>query len=112
MADLAIKAVVTNPDGSLFYREEHEWTNLDPQMMTWFADKMVKLETQAKESAGKKEDGANLSAILSSTVDGRAQQSVILAGVSYHALTKFQRAAHNVADELLKLGEEKAKHKK
>jgi len=62
--------------------------------------------------AGKKEDDANLSATLSSTVDGVAQKPVVIKDISYKALTKFERAAHNVADELLKLGEEKAKHKK
>lgn len=118
MHTLAIKAVVWNPDGSLFYRQEHEWTNIDDKMLTWFGDKLAHLAKFAKDHHGKKEDDANLTAVLSGAIDGKAEAipATTFTGVSYHALSKFEREFHNIGDELIKVGEEKvktkAKHKK
>ncbi len=110
--NLALKAVVTNSDGTLFYREEHEWTNLSADTLNFFKSKLAHLESFAKDNHGKHEDGANLTANLTATLDGNQIAAHSFTGVSYKALSKFEREAHKIGDELIKLGEEKAKHKK
>lgn len=111
MRSLAIKAVVRNPDGSLFYREEHEWSNIDDQMMEWFTSKLQHLEGKARDWAGKGEDDANLSAVLSAMVGGVPAPDVVLTGISYAALVRFERLFHNIGDELIRIGEDRAKGK-
>lgn len=111
MHDVALKAVVSNPDGSLFYREEHEWTGVDDNMLLWFNTKLQHMEKVANQLHGKNEDSANLSAVLTQIVDGVAQ-SLTFTGVSYHALMKFEHEAHKVNAELLSLGDVAAATKK
>lgn len=111
MHNLIIKAVVTKADGSLFYREEHEWTNVDDQVLGWFNGKLAHLTDHAHKLAGKGEDSANLSALLTVIVDA-VPQTVSVGGISYKALTKFEREFHKIGGELLDLGDERAKQKK
>lgn len=110
MHALSIKAVVNNPDGSLFYREEHEWTNLDDKMLTWFQGKLGHLQSRAQQLAGKGEDGANLSAVLTHVIDG-TPTDVPVSGISYHALMKFEREFHKIGAELLDIGDDNSKGK-
>lgn len=110
MHTLVIKAVVANPDGSLFYREEHEWSNVDDDMLNWFNSKLQHLTGRAQSLAGKGEDSANLSTVLTMIVDGVTTE-VPIAGISYHALTKFEREFHKIGGELLDIGDNRAKSK-
>ena len=112
MHTLATKAVVTKADGSLFYREEHEWPNLDDAMLKWFTDAMDHLNAFAVKVHGKKEDSANLTVELTATVDGGTPMVQSFTGVTYHALTKFEREAHKFMGQLVDLGDAQAKHKK
>ena len=107
---LKISAVVNRPDGSLFYREEHEWTRVDDQMLAWFLGKLQHLQDHAQKLAGKKEDDADMTAVLTMVVDGQ-QQDVPITGISYHALTKFEREFHKIGGELLDIGDQRAKGK-
>lgn len=112
MNNLEISAVVRKSDGSMFYREEHEWDNMEHSELAWFIEKLKHLENHAKSLAGKNEDAANLSVALNISVDNKSLPTVHITGVSYHALSKFERDFLVIADEVIKLGEEKLKHKK
>jgi len=108
MANFAIKAVVSNPDGSLFYSESHEWANLPTDVQKWMDDHLDAIDADVKKAGTNKEDGANLTVTLSRT----GKPDLVQAGISYHELTRFERRFQKLGDELVKKGEDKAKHKK
>lgn len=110
--NVTIKAVVTKPDGSLFYREEHEWNGVDLDMAAWFTKKGDHLSKFAKDNVNKNEDGANLTCVLTGSIGIVPMPTLTFTGVSYHELVKFEREFHRMSDELIKIGEGKAQHKK
>ncbi len=111
MKTLATRAVVNdpaNPDG-FYYREEHEWRNLD-------AEASAKFEAFMKESVAlinreTKNSQGPLVATLSSVIDGAAQPDIVVKNVSLDDVTKFERHAHKFGDALIGMGEERAKKK-
>lgn len=111
MKDLAIKAVVTSADG-FYYREEHEWRNMDQNSAPakLIAEKMKEAADYAqKASSSGGDDG--LTATLSTTIDGGAQADVVVNGLSYEEVSKFQRKWQKWGDELVGHGEKLAKDK-
>lgn len=111
MHNLEIAAVVRKHDGSMFYREEHEWDNMEAADLAHFVAELKKMEDHAKSLAGKHEDSANLTVTLSMHIDNKKIPDVVIHEVSYHALSKFERDFLVVAESVIKLGEEKLKHK-
>lgn len=111
MANLEIKAVVRNPDGTEFYSESHRWSNLDDKMMGWFKGKIAHLDSFAKAAHGKKEDDANLSATLSASIDGAPLPDQVFSGVSRTALSKVEREFQKIGNELVTMGEQRAAEK-
>lgn len=109
MKDLITKAVVTGPDG-FYYREEHEWHGLPPDIADWFSKKQQEvMDHIAKEKPHTKGD---LTATLDATFDGVAQPTVTVSGFDRKALTKFQRKIEGFGSDLLSKGEQHAaKHK-
>lgn len=109
---LAFKITVNNSDGSLLYREFHEYGGLDDVGRDWFVRELQDFESKMRKSAGGKEDGANLSATLECTLNGQSVPIPGISGVSYKAMVRMQREWHHLGDKLIKIGEDKAKHKK
>lgn len=112
MNNLEIKAVVHKSDGSLFYREEHEWDNMSDADLAHFVNELKKLEDHAKSLAGKKEDSGNLTVTLSGNIDNKKMPEIVIADVSYHALSKFERDFLKVSEAIIKMGEDKLSSKK
>lgn len=112
MHNLEIKAVIHKSDGSLFYREEHEWDNLNPTELAHFTGELKKLEDHAKSLAGKNEDSGNLTVTLSGNIDNKKMPEIVITDVSYHALSKFERDFLKVSEEVIKMGEDKLHGKK
>lgn len=83
------KAVVLNPDGSVFYRQEHEWPVLSPPMEQVLQDGLAKQKKFLDDlKANQRKDP---DAIYSATMSATGQPDV-----SYDAFTydMFQKAAH------------------
>jgi hypothetical protein len=109
MSNMVTTAVVKNPDGSLFYRQEHEWTNLTPEMQQWFLEGLAKQQKFMDDlkASQKKTPDAIFSAVLSAT--GQPD-------LSYEAFTfdSFQKVSHEwnkLGDELLRVIEKGLKGK-
>jgi|SRR5262245_2632192 len=107
--DITCSATVNNPDGSLFYREEHEWTNCTPEMEEALFNMLnSQLDFLNKEKENqKKEPKAIFSAVLKATG---------MEDVHYEAFTydMFQKATHNwnkLYEEILRMGEKRIKGK-
>jgi hypothetical protein len=102
MKDLAIKAVVTGPNG-FYYREEHEWRGLNQEA----SDKMTAHQKKiadyiAKASSNAETDG--LVADLTGMMDGAQMAPVHVEGISYGELNKFQRMWAQLEQEWLDAG--------
>lgn len=101
---IATKVVVTGPDGSLFYRQEHEWAASTPEMQAAIAKGVEKQNKFLDDlNANKKKGDVTFSAVLSCT--GQAD-------LTYTEFTfdEYQKAHHSwnkVTDELLR---EQEKH--
>jgi len=109
MKDLSTKAVVTGPQG-FYYREEHEWHNLSPEMSAWFLAQQKKITDYiAKASSNAEDDG--LVAVLDANFDGVAQPTINVTGISYKELNRFQRFWAALENEVLGKGEEHGRKK-
>lgn len=104
---ISTKAVVTGPDGTLFYRQEHEWAANTPEVQDAVAkglEKQNKFLEDLKAKQNKSPD-AIFSAVLSQTgVPGVPQD------ITYDAFTfdMYQKAHHSwnqVCDEILRVQE-------
>src|SRR5262245_11786603 len=108
--DIDCAAVVNNPDGSLFYKETHTWTNCDEEMEAAIYDMLDKQKQfldKEKENQ-RKEPKAIFSAVLSATG---------LEDLYYDAFTydMVQKATHNwnqLGEKILRMGEKRVKGKK
>lgn len=109
MKDIAIKAVVTGPDG-FYYREEHEWRGLSAGASAMFEDGQAKLARYISKASSNKEDDG-LVALLDSTYDGKAQPQTRIEGISFGELAKFQRFWHDLEGDIINAGEKAAKRK-
>lgn len=109
MKNLAIKVVVTGPN-EFYYREEHEWHNLDPLASKFFLSKQAKIaQYVTKASANKEDDG--LIAVFDATKDGVPDPQVTVRGISYEELLKFQKMWHDLEGETLGEGEKNLKNR-
>jgi hypothetical protein len=109
MADIITKAVVNNPDGSLFFRQESEWTNLSPEQEAVLLDlgaKHIKYLDDLKANQKKTPD-AIFSAVLSAT----GQPDVTYEAFTYDSFQKAYHSWNKVGDELLRMGEKRVKGK-
>ena len=111
---LVIAATLTHADGTPFYKESHEWHGIDDDMLAWFDTELREFSDKCSKeaSSGTDEDGENLTATFSGSVDGVAQPDDVFTGISYHSLVKMQREWHRVGDSLIKIGEGRVKDKK
>lgn len=108
---IAIAAVVTKPNGKTFYKGSHDWGDeVDDQAFAWFQSKLDHLNNMVGQVHGKKEDDANLTAVLSATIDGQAF-SKTFTGVTRAAVSKVEREFHNITGELITVGEDLAAKK-
>ena len=100
MKDLSIKAVATNGlvgEALFYYREEHEWCNLNEAGSKWFADKMQKLTERIGKLVAKPGDG-DLTVTFSATVDDVVVPVQIASGVTRNEMLKFQEMVQKVGD--------------
>jgi chloramphenicol O-acetyltransferase len=105
--DIECSATVNNPDGSLFYREEHEWTNCDEQMEQAITDMLEKqLAFIEKEKANEK---GKPDAMFSATLTATGMPDAHFDSFSYNLV---QKSAHNwnqLGETLLRMGEKRIK---
>jgi hypothetical protein len=109
MSDIIVKAVIKNPDGSLFYRQEEEWPDLSPEQEAVIYEMLGKQKNfldDLKENQKKTPD-----AVLSATLSATGQPDLYYDAFTYDS---FQKAYHNwnkVGDEVLRMGERRIKGK-
>ena len=108
MSNIAIKAVATS-EGGFYYREEHEWREVGPTMAKWLDTKLQDLTEYINAVAARKE-GGEISATFDMTMEG-VDSTFAVTGITRVEMSKFQRRFHNVGDELIKIGEERASKK-
>ena len=106
--NLEIRCLVTKPDGSMFYREEHAWSDVSPQMLAWLKGELDDFYAKCKKEENKKDDDANLSAEFTGRLDSEALPVQRVSGISYKSLAKLEREWHKVGDKLIRIGEKKA----
>lgn len=110
MANITIKATAVNGlsgADEFYYRQENEWRNVGPQMLVWLNAKLTDLTDSITKVAAKKE-GGEITATFDMTTDGVAVPPLIVSGITRREMSKFQRRFHNVGDELIRIGEERA----
>jgi len=103
------KAVVTDQNGALFYRQEHEWADLSPEMQKALE---VGLEKQAKflddlKAQQHKTPDAVYSAVLTAT----GQPDLTYEEFTYDSFQKAYHAWHQMLETFLRLGEKHIKQK-
>lgn len=109
MKTLALKAVVTGPDG-FYYRHENEWHNISGDAEKFFSGYLQE-SVRIVNQRGGKFDG-NMTATLSCVIDGAPQPDLVATGVSHDEVVQFERHAQKFGDRLLQMGEQHARQKK
>jgi hypothetical protein len=109
MKDIECSATVNNPDGSLFYKESHTWTNCDEQMEKAIMDMLNKqlafLQKEAENE--KKKPEAIFSGILTAT----GMEDVHIDSFTYNLVQKATHNWNQLGEELLRMGEKRIKGK-
>ena len=108
---LEFSVTVSNPDGAEFYYEAHRMYPDDP-MLAWLLAELDGYGKKAMQAGSNKDDGANLSSVLSLSIDGVSSPDVAVTGISYHELMKMEHEWHHIGAKLLKIGDDRAKGKK
>jgi len=109
MKDISTKAVVTSPSG-FYYREEHEWRGLPPEMSDYFLEQQKEIVAYITKASSNKKVG-DLSATLDANYDGVPQPRLTVTGFTRQELSKFQRMVEKIGSELIRKGEDNAKAK-
>lgn len=102
---LVIRASFVKPDGEEHSGVEFRQSNLDDAALGWYTDKLTHMYSFLQNAAGKKEDDSDLTAHLSVEIDGvdPNPNAPPIAGVSYHALAKWEDEVAKIGDELRKI---------
>jgi hypothetical protein len=105
--DIDCAVTVNNPDGSVFYKESHTWTNCDEQMEKAISDMLTKqLAFIEKEMDNeRKKPDAIFSAVLTAT----GFDDVHVEKFSYNMVQKTTHNWNLLGDELLRMGEKRIK---
>ncbi len=109
MKTLAIKAVVTSADG-FYYREEHEWRNMDQAASDKMTAHQKRLADYITKASQNKQHGP-LVADLTGTADGVALPAIHVDDLSYGELNGFQREFAKLGNEWLDAGKAHADKK-
>jgi hypothetical protein len=107
--DITCSATVNNPDGSLFYYEEHVWTNCDEQAEKAIIDmlnKQLAFLEKEKENEKKKPD-----AIFSAVLKATGQPDAVFDAFTYNFVQKASHNWNQLGEELLRMGEKRIKGK-
>lgn len=106
MANLKLTVVVNKADGSLFYTESHEWPDVDATMQKWFDGKLDGYKSEVQKAANNRQSDG-----LSATFSRTGHDDFTVTGISYKELVRLERKWVQISDDLVKVGEERAKHK-
>jgi hypothetical protein len=115
MKNLIMKVVVnsaptpTNANG-FYYREEHEWRDMNKIQSDWMTKKIDELLKQAASySSNKRSDG--LTATFSGTQDGVVIPDKVFTGFSYSEVADFEGHFLKISNELNTIAKGLAKAK-
>ncbi len=116
MKTLSTKAVVEGPNkgdpNNFYYREEHEWRNINDPTSSLFDQFMRQAADMATNKRHKnKTDNANLTATLTAWVDGKQQPDLVVTGVTYAELLDFEEMSVQFGSQLAGHGRANQKQK-
>lgn len=112
-ANVTISAKVVHADGTPFYDESHAWYDVPPEDIAWFETNLAKASDHAAQLAKEpKADDGSFTATFKATLGDSVQPDVVFTNISYDAVVKQERFWMKISDDLVRIGEKRAKEKK
>lgn len=107
MADFITSALVTRPDGTKAYTQDHGFYGITDEQAAVLADALDKHAAYLKqlERDQKKEPGEIFTAVLTAT----GQEPLTFTGITYDSFQKAYRAWGKMGDDLVKALEQSLK---